>query len=141
MTCEASAAADPDPGQLLEQYAWVVPASGACGHLLDVDRDGSGSTDAYRVCLVTYDGVQGSFIATRDVMTLPEPSYGPVSLAVLVWLARRRAARGRSRRSDWDYQSFASVRARKSARLTPSFSSKRSSSNDTPCIRSGRKLR
>ena len=111
------AGGDPDAGQLLEQYAWVVPGDGACGHLLDVDRDASGSTDddrrlvshlfeiddltpetAYRVCLATYDGVQGSFFATRDVVTLPEPTRAMLSLAVLITLALSRALQISERR-------------------------------------------
>jgi hypothetical protein len=115
VACTASAPSDPDLGQPLTQFAWAVDAEGFCGATSDVDLALDGSTEDdrlevsgrftvdglapardYTVCLVTYDGIRGSFFATQTVTTVPEP--GKLTLAAaLVALSCLARARARDR--------------------------------------------
>ncbi len=98
LDCTAGAPADPDPGQRLRQFAWVVPAQGYCGVHFDIDRDHDNDVEdervevagrfrikglepdtEYTVCLVTWDGVQGSFFAERNMRTGPRLATRPAA--------------------------------------------------------------
>ena len=58
--------------------------------------DGLAPARDYTVCLVTYDGIRGSFFATQTVTTVPEP--GELTLAAaLVALSCLARARARDR--------------------------------------------